>query len=379
MLLNSDSGPSPSAIGLRPHRDHHRAARAERCPARARGRARSRPRPCRPTHADDRAAQPRRLADEFEHEQALRPPVDLGRVAEMLDPALVHHRDAVAHHQRLVLVVGDEDRGDAEIAQQAAQLDLHGLAQLAVERAERLVEQQQRGLHDDRARDRDALLLSAGEAGDAAARRSPPCAPATSASATRARDLGLAACRCACRPKRDVLGHGQVREQRVVLEHHADVALVRGDPRQVAARRPRCCPVSGAQQAGDDAQQRGLAAAGRAEQRDELAAADREAELAQHRRAAEALRDARRHRQCPAPRRTRLARGARRGRARSSRGDFLLEALDPDRAVVGEVLPVEHDQVGELQAVRQHGLGVGRLGEEGLRDQRLRVGRRASR
>ena len=52
--------------------------------------------------------------------------------------------------------------------------------------------------------------------------------------------------------------------------------------------------------------------------------------------------------------------GARRGRVRprrarpprSSRGDFLLEALDPDRAVVGEILPVEHDEVGEFQAVR---------------------------
>ena len=81
----------------------------------------------------------------------------------MLDPAFVHHRDAVAHDQGLVLIVGDEDRRDAEFAQQVAQLDLHRLAQLAVERAERLVEQQQRRLDDDRARDRDALLLPAGK------------------------------------------------------------------------------------------------------------------------------------------------------------------------------------------------------------------------
>ena len=46
---------------------------------------------------------------------------------------------------------------------QAAELVLHALAQLLVERAERLVEQDQLGLEDERARQRDALLLAAGE------------------------------------------------------------------------------------------------------------------------------------------------------------------------------------------------------------------------
>ena len=43
------------------------------------------------------------------------------------------------------------------------ELELHLLAQLEVERAERLVEQQRGGLVDERARERDALLLAAGE------------------------------------------------------------------------------------------------------------------------------------------------------------------------------------------------------------------------
>src|SRR3546814_17476557 len=46
---------------------------------------------------------------------------------------------------------------------QALQLDLHLLAQLEVERRERLVEQQHLGLAGERARQRHALLLSAGE------------------------------------------------------------------------------------------------------------------------------------------------------------------------------------------------------------------------
>ncbi len=77
----------------------------------------------------------------------------------MFDPPFVHHRDAIAHDQRFVLVVGDEDRGDAEVAQDMAQLDLHGLAQLAVEGREGLVEKQEAGLDHHRAGHGDALLL----------------------------------------------------------------------------------------------------------------------------------------------------------------------------------------------------------------------------
>ena len=57
----------------------------------------------------------------------------------------------------------DVDEGDAEIALQRLEEDLHLLAQLQVERAERLVEQQHRRLVDDRARERDALALAARE------------------------------------------------------------------------------------------------------------------------------------------------------------------------------------------------------------------------
>ena len=89
--------------------------------------------------------------------------VDLGRRADLLDAALVEHRDAVAHRQRLLLVVGDEDEGDADLALHLLQLDLHLLAQLEVERAERLVEQQHLGPVDQRPGQRDPLPLAARE------------------------------------------------------------------------------------------------------------------------------------------------------------------------------------------------------------------------
>ena len=54
----------------------------------------------------------------------------------------------------------------------ALQLLLHLLAQLQVERAERLVEQQHLGPVDQRARQRDALALAARQLARAGARRS---------------------------------------------------------------------------------------------------------------------------------------------------------------------------------------------------------------
>ena len=53
-----------------------------------------------------------------------------------------HDRDPVGHRQRLALVVGDVDEGDPDLLLDPGELDLHLLAELEVERAERLVEQQ---------------------------------------------------------------------------------------------------------------------------------------------------------------------------------------------------------------------------------------------
>ena len=91
--------------------------------------------------------------------------VDLGGAPTCSILPVVEDRDPVAHRQRLLLVVGDEDEGDADVALQALELDLHLLAQLEVEGAERLVEQQHLGLDDQGPGQRDALALAAGQLG----------------------------------------------------------------------------------------------------------------------------------------------------------------------------------------------------------------------
>ena len=103
--------------------------------------------------------------------------VDLLGLGDLLDDALVHDRDPVRHRQRLLLVVGDVDERDPDLLLDPLELDLQALAQLQVERAERLVEQQHLGQVDDRAGQRDALLLAAGELVGLAVRLAPEADP----------------------------------------------------------------------------------------------------------------------------------------------------------------------------------------------------------
>ena len=73
----------------------------------------------------------------------------------------VHDGDAVGHRHRLFLVVGHVDERDADLLLDALQLDLHLLAQLEVEGAEGLVEEEHGGLVDERTGERHALRLAA--------------------------------------------------------------------------------------------------------------------------------------------------------------------------------------------------------------------------
>ena len=92
--------------------------------------------------------------------------------------AVVEHRDPVRHGQRLGLVVRDIDDGHAEPLVDVLDLELHLLAQLLVERAQRLVHQHQLGLEDQRAgqaRRAAAGRRRAGPGGGCRSRRAAPC------------------------------------------------------------------------------------------------------------------------------------------------------------------------------------------------------------
>ena len=163
-------------------------------PARARGRGRRcRPRRCRePASARglDATGVDVDRADELGDEPVRRQVVELARRADLLDHALVEHGQPVGDGHRLLLVVGDEDRGDSQPPLQPLQLEAGRRAQLRVEVRQRLVEQQHARLDRERARDRHALLLPAGELRRADGRRS---RQGSRARASRARARGCAA------------------------------------------------------------------------------------------------------------------------------------------------------------------------------------------
>ena len=89
--------------------------------------------------------------------------VDLEGRADLLDPALAHHHHAIGERERLLLVVRDVDRRDAELALDRPDLIAQGDADLGIEGRQRLVEQEHLWLDRERARERDALLLPARE------------------------------------------------------------------------------------------------------------------------------------------------------------------------------------------------------------------------
>ena len=67
-----------------------------------------------PVDRADPAEQPVVLADELRDEGVARRLVELVGCRQLLDPPRVEHGDAVGHGQRLALVVGDVDHGQAE-------------------------------------------------------------------------------------------------------------------------------------------------------------------------------------------------------------------------------------------------------------------------
>ena len=211
------------------------------------------------------------VADELGDPARTRRLVEIARGCDLFEPAGIHHPDPVGHRHRLFLVVGDDDEGHAEPALQVHQFELRALAQLFVERGQRLVEQQHLRTARQRARQRHALLLAAGELIRLALLHAVELDQRNHLG-----DAGGDLCARhagALQAEGDVVPHRQMRKQRVVLEHHVDRAQMRRHLRDVLAAEQDAALVRRLE-TGEHAQQRGLAAAARAEQRKKLPGAD---------------------------------------------------------------------------------------------------------
>ena len=131
--------------------------------------------------------------------------------------------DAVADPDRLLGVVGHQQRRRAGVAQQRQRLLAHLGAQGGVQRGERLVEQHQLRRGRQRAGQRHPLLL--------AARQRVRIGPGVGAHVDRGQQLGhaplAAAPVAAAEAEGHVLADAQMREQGEVLEHQPDPAALR--------------------------------------------------------------------------------------------------------------------------------------------------------
>ena len=194
-----------------------------------------------------------------------------------------HDHDAVGERDRLAHAVGDEDHRARPLEPQALELGVERLAGQGVERAERLVEQEDRRVADERPRQRRALRHAArqlarpqrGGIGQADPRRAPRRA----------------------RSRRSAARHAvQLERQRHVVERSSATAgaaaagrRVRRDRRRRRGARPTDqtdARPSAASSPAISAQERALAASVRTDDDRERARRDRQAAARQRRRAA---------------------------------------------------------------------------------------------
>ncbi len=223
-------------------------------------------------------------ADEARHELVVRVVVEIERGTELLQVGgrlaleRAQHHYLVGQGHGLHLIVGHVDDGGVELLVQLGDLDTHLDPQGGVEVGERLVKQEHLGLLHNGAADGHPLALTAGEGLGLALEQW-----------LETEDLGGAH-----HPLVDVLlvhlleleaeGHVlvdvHVRIEGVGLEHHAHVALYRRHVVHVATADGQLA-AGDVFQTRDHPQQSGFAAAGGADEDDELPFLDGEVDIAQ--------------------------------------------------------------------------------------------------
>ena len=153
----------------------------------------------------------------------------------------------------------------------ASDLDLELLAQFEVERRQRFVKEQDVGLYHDRARQRHALALAAGELGRIPVREKLQANQAKSfgdfCSAFGAPDSPYLQAKC------DVLGDRLMGKQGIGLKNHASIAPIWREICDVASGHDYAA-MGGRDEACDHAQTCSFAASARSQQRQKLALPD---------------------------------------------------------------------------------------------------------
>ena len=228
------------------------------------------------------------VTDERHHELARRLVVELARATDLLELPVVDDRDLIRDLHRLALVVRDEDGRDVDDVVQLPKPLAKLRANARVESSERLVEEQNLRLGRERTREPHPLPLPSRQLGRVAM--------AEVLELDEVQKLVDALCDLGFRPlahlqsERDVVAHRHVLERSVVLEDEADVPLLRSERGGVLSAEEDLSRVRGLEP-GDDAEQRRLARAARAEESRQRSALDVERDVVEGDEVAETFRD----------------------------------------------------------------------------------------
>ena len=241
------AGPTHNAHELRTHRQGDAPARAELAVGvrkREPGKAvdESRPAIDRLDVADEEIHRWR--PDETGDEQAPGIVVDVVGRADLLQPAIAHHADAIAHGHGLDLIVRDEDHRRVQALLEIDQLRTQRHPQGGIERGQRFVEQEARRVTDDRLGGGDALALAARELARHLVEQVGNV-DGGGGLVDALVDFGLGQ-PAPLQAHVDVLPGGQMRIEQRRLEDHRDAALVGRLRRSRRGRQKRSNPMSAA-------------------------------------------------------------------------------------------------------------------------------------
>ncbi len=211
-----------------------------------------------------------RGADEGGDEDVAGQGVDGARGVHLLEDPAAQDGDAVAQRHGLGLVVGDVDRGDAQLPGEAGDLGAQVVAELGVEVGQGLVHQEGGGTAGDGPPHGDPLAFAAGELGGEAVEQVLDAQHPGGGVHAR----GVVGLRVLdAQREADVPAGGHVGVQGEVLEDHRHAPFGGEQVVGVGAVQQQF-PVGDLLQPGDHAQHGRLAAAGGTEQDEELARRD---------------------------------------------------------------------------------------------------------
>jgi hypothetical protein len=229
-----------------------------------------------------------RAAEESRDELGLRPEIKLVGTTDFQEAAGVHDPDAISELECFLLIMGHEDRGNAELPLDLADRSSQFGADSGIEGAERFVEQQDLRIASECARQRHALLL--------ASRELPRIASAQSGQSDQLEQLFATLLPIGFRPAPDpereveILPDRHLPEERVVLEYESDAAGLWGEIGDVPSRDHDPSRIN-VRESRDHPQDRALSAPARPEEDEELAVLDLQREPADSRMVIEAFDD----------------------------------------------------------------------------------------